>query len=254
MFIDTHLHLSYKEGIKPALFINNALESGVGCLILSCCDKESILEGLEFIKEYDNLFLTVGFHPEFVSSVQEEDLVWLKEVAKTCPRVVGIGEVGLDYHYEQDNKLEQQELFIKQLEIAKELDLPVVIHTRDSIQATYDILKNYNLTGSIHCYSGSIEMAREFVKLGYYLGIGGVVTFSNSKLYQVVEEVGVANLLLETDSPYLAPVPYRGKVNESKNIPVIAQKIADILNISLEEVAVVTTKNACSLFDFQRKV
>lgn len=254
MFIDTHLHLSYKEGVNPDIFIQNATSANVNRLVVSCCDKESILEGLELVKQFDNVFLTVGFHPEFTDSINDDDLEWLKEIAKTCSKVVGIGEIGLDFHYVKDNVEEQKSLFKKQLEIACELDLPVVIHTRDSIQATFDILKNYSLCGSIHCYSGSVEMAREFIKLGYYLGIGGVVTFSNSKLFEVVEEVGLSSILLETDSPYLAPVPYRGKINESKNIPIIAERIANILSVSSEEVARVTTENACSLFDFENKL
>lgn len=254
MFIDTHLHLSYNEGVHPKEYIENAKYSDVAYLILSCCSKESILEGLELIKEYDNLFLSIGFHPEVVSEITSEDYKWLKDIVSTCCRVVAIGEIGLDYYWEKEQKELQKEMFRKQLDIAKELELPVVIHTRDAIQDTYDILSEYNLKGVIHCYSGSVEMAEKFIKLGYFLGIGGVVTFSNSKLYQVVEKVGLSNIVLETDSPYLSPVPYRGKVNESKNIPIIAEKIGEILDIKIDDVARVTTANAVKLFDLNIKL
>ena len=254
MFIDTHLHLSYNEGINPKEFIENAKNAGVRYLILSCCDKNSIIEGLKLIKEYDNLFLSIGFHPEVVSEITSEDYKWLKDIVSNCPRVVAIGEIGLDYYLEKEQKELQKEMFRKQLDIAKELELPVVIHTRDAIQDTYDILSEYNLKGVIHCYSGSVDMAEKFIKLGYLLGIGGVVTFSNSKLYQVVEKVGLSNIVLETDSPYLSPVPYRGKVNESKNIPIIAEKIGEILDIKIDDVACVTTANAVKLFDLNIKL
>lgn len=254
MFIDTHLHLSYKEGINPKEFVENAKNAGVPYLILSCCDKNSILEGLELIKEYDNLFISVGFHPEFVSEIKDEDYSWLREIVKSNSKIVAIGEIGLDYYWEKEKAEQQKEMFRKQLDIAKEFDLPVVIHTRDSVQDTYDILTSYSLRGVIHCYSGSVEMAEKFNKLGYFLGIGGVVTFSNSKLYQVVEKVGLNNIVLETDSPYLSPVPYRGKTNESKNIPIIAEKVGEILGVTLDEVASITTDNSVKLFDLNIKL
>lgn len=254
MFIDTHLHLSEKEGVRPDLFIQNAKEAGVSYLILSCCDKESIIEGIELSKKYDCIFLSVGFHPEFASSITNEDIVWLRSILDTCPKIVAVGEIGLDYHYGRDHLNAQQKLFETQLELAKECQLPVVIHTRDAIQDTFDTLKKYPLKGVIHCYSGSTEMAREFIKLGYFLGIGGVFTFSNSKLYEVVMNVGLEHIILETDSPYLAPSPYRGSVNESKNIPIIADAVSKVLHVSLEKVGEVTTQNACCLFDLKIKL
>ena len=247
MFIDTHTHLSYNYGVNPKEFIENACNVEVNKIIVSCCDKESILEGLELIKEFDNIYLTIGYHPENAGKVTDEDLIFLEDIVKTCSKVVGVGEIGLDYYWVKDNKDSQKDLFIKQLEIAKKFNLPVVIHSRDSIQDTYNILSKYDLKGDIHCFSGSTEMSKEFIKLGYVIGIGGVVTFSNSKLYEVVKEIGINNIVLETDSPYLSP--YRGKVNESCNIPVIAKKISEVLNISIDEVRDVTTGNAVRLFD-----
>lgn len=251
MFVDTHLHLSQKEGVAPSEFIRRAKDAGVSRFVVSCCDKESIVEGMDLAKEFDGIYLAVGFHPEVVAEIGEEDLLWLESLlSKKDLPIVAIGEIGLDYHWVKDNKEQQRSLFEKQLELATRYHLPVVIHTRDAIQETYDILNQYSLKGVIHCYSGSVEMAQRFIELGYYLGIGGVVTFSNSKLYQVVESVGLSFLLLETDSPYLAPVPYRGKTNESCYIPIIAARLASILQVSIEEVATVTTHNAETLFDF----
>ena len=247
MFIDTHTHLSYNYGVSPPNFISSASIAGVKKIIVSCCDKESILEGLELIKDFDNIYLTVGYHPENAGKVTEEDLDFLESVINSCSKVVGIGEIGLDYYWVKDNKDCQKDLFIKQLDIAKKFNLPVVIHSRDSIQDTYDVLSTYDLKGDIHCFSGSSEMARLFIKLGYVIGIGGVVTFSNSKLYQVVKEIGLKNIVLETDSPYLCP--NRGKVNESCYIPVIAEKIAVVLDVPVEKVRDVTTSNAVRLFD-----
>ena len=155
----------------------------------------------------------------------------------------------MDYHYGKDDYLEQIDLFEKQLKIAEEVNLPVVIHSRDAVNDTINTLKKYSVTGVIHCFSGSVETADIYIKMGYKLGIGGVVTFKNSNLYKVVEHVGLSNIVLETDAPYLAPVPYRGQQNSSKYIPIIAEKVADILNVSLEKVADQTTLNACNLFD-----
>ena len=155
----------------------------------------------------------------------------------------------MDYHYGKDNIDSQKKLFIYQLELAKKYNLPVVIHSRDATQDTIDILKSYNLKGDIHCFSGSLEIAKVYISMGYYLGIGGVVTFKNSNLYKVIEKIGLDNVVLETDSPYLSPEPFRGTKNSSKNIPIIANKISDILNIDVSEVSKITYSNAVKLFD-----
>ena len=166
-------------------------------------------------------------------------------------KVVGLGEIGLDYYYGKDNKELQIDLFEKQLEIAERLGMTVVIHSRDAVEDTINCLKKYKVKGVIHCFSGSVVTAKIYVSMGYKLGIGGVVTFKNSNLYKVVEDVGVENIVLETDSPYLAPVPFRGLKNSSKYIPIIADRVAEILNISVEQVKEITYKNACSLFDLK---
>jgi len=251
MFIDTHCHLSKEDYDDIDLVLSENSQAGVSRIIISGCTKESILESLAFGEKYENVYMTLGYHPSEAKIVSQDDLNELRKQIQN-EKVVGIGEIGLDYHYGTEDILEQQELFRKQLEIAQEFSLPVVIHSRDATADTINILKEYpEVKGDIHCFSGSVETARIYLKMGYKIGIGGVVTFKNSNLYKVVQDIGIDNILLETDSPYLTPTPYRGKKNSSKYIPIIAEKIAEILNISVEKVAEITSSNAESLFDLK---
>lgn len=250
MFIDTHTHIGNDFGTSPDLFVENAKKAEVQYLIASFCEKDDLLLSIEFVDKYKNLYACVGYHPEVSNKIVDKDYEILEETIKNNSKIVAIGEIGLDYYWEKENKEKQREVFKKQLELAEKLHLPVVIHSRDAINETYEILKEYKeVKGVIHCFSGSLEMAKKFIDLGYYLGIGGVITFKNSKLGSVIEQVPLESLVLETDSPYLAPEPVRGTVNESKNIPYIAKKIADLKGISTIEVGRVTTKNAMQLFD-----
>lgn len=249
MFIDTHCHVDEKE-IQPDVYFQHAKETNVNNCILSFCDPKDLYIISSFLEKYPQFYLTVGFHPEYANEIDEEAYVILEELVSKEPKIVAIGEIGLDYYWVKDNKEIQRQVLYRQLELAKKLHLPVVIHSRDSIGEIYEILKEYpEVKGVIHCFSGSLEMANKFIELGYYLGIGGVLTFKNSKLWEVIEKVPLSSILLETDSPYLAPEPVRGTVNESKNIPYIANRIAEIKNVSVEEVANVTTHNAIQLFD-----
>lgn len=248
MFIDTHCHLSIKDYDDIDLVIKENIDSGVNKIIVSACEVDDFEEAISLLNKYDSVYLTLGFHPSEVSKISDADLEKLKKLLK-LDRVVGVGEIGLDYHYGKDDYLEQIKLFEKQLKIAKVANLPVVIHSRDAVNDTINTLKKYKVIGVIHCFSGSVETADIYIKMGYKLGIGGVVTFKNSNLYKVVEHVGISNIVLETDAPYLAPVPYRGMQNSSKYIPIIAKRVGEVLNISLEEVAEQTTFNACNLFD-----
>ena len=248
MFIDTHCHLSREDYDDIDLVIKENRDSNISKIIISGCSKDSIFESIELSKKYEDIYLTIGYHPSEVDVVTDDDLVELENLLK-LDKVVGLGEIGLDYYYGKDNKEEQIELFRKQLVIAERLDIPVVIHSRDAVEDTINILKEFDLTGVIHCFSGSVETAKIYTSIGYMLGIGGVVTFKNSNLYKVVETVGLKNIVLETDSPYLAPTPFRGQKNSSKYIPLIANEVADVLNVSVEEVGLETTKNACSMFD-----
>lgn len=249
MFIDTHMHIGDDFGIEPDLYVKNATDAQVEVLIASFCEKDDIMLSTKFVEKYKNLYACIGYHPEVSNKIVEKDYEILEEMVKNNPKIVAIGEIGLDYYWNKDNKDKQREVFCKQLEIAEKIKLPVVIHSRDSINETYEILKKYKVSGVIHCFSGSLEMAKKFISLGFLLGIGGVVTFKNSKLFEVIEKLELTNIVLETDSPYLTPEPNRGKTNESSNIFYIAQKIAEIKNISLENVAKITTENAIRTFD-----
>lgn len=249
MFIDTHMHIGDDFGVEPDLYVKNASDAQVEVLIASFCEKDDIMLSTKFVEKYKNLYACIGYHPEVSNKIVEKDYEILEEMVKNNPKIVAIGEIGLDYHWVKDNKDKQREVFCKQLELAEKLKVPVVIHSRDSINETYEILKKYKVSGVIHCFSGSLEMAKKFISLGFLLGIGGVVTFKNSKLFEVIEKLELTSIVLETDSPYLTPEPNRGKTNESSNIFYIAQKIAEIKNIPLENVAKITTENAIRTFD-----
>ena len=248
MFIDTHCHLSVEDYDDIDLVIKENKEAGIENIIISGCSKESIVESLEIAERYSGVYVTLGYHPSEVSYVNDQMLLDLRKQLMH-KKVVGIGEIGLDYYYGKENKEEQLLLFEKQLKMAEELGLVVVIHSRDATEDTIKCLKKYKVTGVIHCFSGSVETAKIYVEMGYKLGIGGVVTFKNSKLYEVVEAVGLNNIVLGTDSPYLAPTPFRGQKNSSKYIPLIAQRIAEICGVSVQEVAKITSMNARNLFD-----
>lgn len=245
--IDTHCHISLTDDIDS--MIMDAEKNNVLKFIMSGCDAKSIRDGLEIIYRYPSIFMTVGFHPDEVDNITDKDINDLEVLLKTNKKIVGIGEIGLDYYHNDMNKERQREYFIKQLELAEKYDLPVVIHSRESIGEVLEILKTHHNRGVIHCFSGSIEMANEFIKLGFYLGIGGVLTFKNSKLKEVVEEISLDNLVLETDSPYLAPEPYRGHTNYPQNIKIVAQALRKIKNVSMEEVSEKTTSNVNKIYN-----
>lgn len=250
MLIDTHCHLSNDDYENLDQIIKNMN----GIMIASGCSDKTNKEVLELVEKYPNVYGTLGIHPEEIDNLTNDSFKIIEENINNT-KIVAIGEIGLDYYWVNDNKEEQKNLFKKQLDIAKKYHKPVVIHSRDSIQDTYDILKKYNLKGSIHCFSSSLEMAKEFIKLGYKIGIGGVVTFKNSlKLQEIVKELELKDILLETDSPYLSPEPYRGKKNEPSKTIYIAQKISALKNVKLEEVLRQTANNASSLFDLNFKV
>ena len=248
MFIDTHCHLSKEDYDDIDKVIMEDKEAEVDKIVVSGCSREAIDEVMTFKDTYDMVYVTIGYHPEYVDSVTLKDLDYLKSLLGE-KKIIGIGEIGLDYHYTKDKQIW---LFEEQLKIAEEFKLPVVIHSRDATQDTINTLKKYNVKGIIHCFSGSLETAKIYISMGFLLGIGGVVTFKNSKLKDVVKEIPINSIVLETDSPYLTPVPYRGKVNSSKYLEYIAKFISDIKNISVEELAEITSKNASSLFDFNK--
>ena len=242
MLIDTHCHLDDYENIEDIINFD-------GIMIASGCDDESNLKVIELVNKYDNVYGTLGIHPESIDKITEDSFnIIINNLSN--PKIVGIGEIGLDYHYTDKNKELQHEVFKKQLDIASKYSMPIVVHSRDSISDAYNILSQYNLRGSIHCFSSSLEMAQKFIKLGYKIGVGGVVTFKNGKKIQnIVENISLNDILLETDSPYLTPEPYRGKCNEPRNVLYVAEKIKSIKNVSLDEVISVTSSNAIYEFD-----
>lgn len=251
MYIDTHCHLSIEDYNDIDKVIEENKDALVEKIVVSGCSRESIEEVMDLKDKYDMIYVTIGYHPEYADTITKSDLDYLKSLLGE-KKIIGIGEIGLDYHYTKENKDKQIWLFEEQLKIADAFNFPVVIHSRDATMDTINILKKYKAKGIIHCFSGSLETANIYISMGFLLGIGGVVTFKNSKLKDVVKEVPLESIVLETDSPYLTPVPFRGKINSSKYLEYIANFIADIKNISVEELAEITNKNASSLFDFNR--
>lgn len=250
MYMDTHCHITRDDYDDIPFLIDKIKESGVNRIIVNGCDMKSNLEVLELVKKYDIVYGALGFHPTELDNFNDEYLLWLDEHIDD-EKIVALGEIGLDYHYDNTDKDKEIDVFRKQLEIAKKHNKPVIVHSRDAIKDTYDILSEYGLKGSIHCFSGSLEMAREFIKMGYLIGVGGVVTYKNAKnIINVIENIDLEYILLETDSPYMTPEPYRKYKNDSSYIPVIAKKIADLKNVSVDVVGSVTSDSARRLFDF----
>lgn len=244
--IDTHAHIlsEFYDDIDELI---EELKSKNIIKVINCADSiETSKEVLNIYNKYEGYLLpAVGIHPE---NIDNSNLKTIENIIKEH-KVFAIGEIGLDYHYNDENKNEQKEYFIKQLDLALKYDLPVIIHIREAMQECFDILKTRKNKGIIHCFSGSVEMAREYIKLGYKLGIGGVLTFKNSKLYEVIEKIDLKDIVLETDSPFLSPEPFRGKKNKPCNVLYVAKRIAEIKNISLEEVINTTTATANQIFD-----
>lgn len=238
---DTHFHLDLKDDIDKIL--NEARENGVCNFIISGCDLKGIKEGIEIINKYSDIYLTIGIHPDEIKDFDDNTIAYLEDLIKNNKKIIGIGEIGLDYYHNKDNKEEQKKIFKLQLDLAKKLDLPVVIHSRDAFQDTYDILKEYDLKGIIHCFTGSLECAKLYIKLGYLLGIGGVSTYKNSTLKEVLKSIDLNHIVFETDSPYLTPEPIKPSVNGPKNISIICDNLCQIKGLPREEVIKTTTIN-----------
>ena len=250
MMIDTHCHLDIADYENVEEVIKH-MDGNI--MIASGCNLETSKRVIELVNKYDNIYGTIGIHPSEVQDMNEDVLNYIFENAKNS-KIVGIGEIGLDYHYGKEDRDLQIEYFLKQIELAKMLNKVIVIHSRDAQEDTLEILKNNlgNLKAVLHCYGYSYEASKEFKKLGVKFGIGGVLTFKNGvKLKEVVEKNDLDDFVLETDSPYLAPEPFRGQKNEPYNVLYVAKEIARIKNITLEEVLENTTKTAINLFDLK---
>lgn len=246
--VDTHCHLykEYYDDIDKVLNDSNKL--GVKYFITDGVDNQTNNEVINIVNKYHNVFGAIGIHPENVDDYNEEDISFIESNINNS-KIIAIGEIGLDYHYGKDNREKQIELFEKQLRIAEKYNMPVVIHSRDASFDTINILKKYKLKGVIHCFSGSKEIASEYIKMGYYLGVTGVVTFNNAKIINVIKEIGLDYFILETDSPYLAPVPKRGEKNIPGNEVFVADFIARNLDVDKDYLAEITNKNITSIFD-----
>ena len=253
MIFDTHAHYDDEafDSDREEL-LNSMHESGVLGIINASADINSSLSSVKLSEKYPYVFAAVGVHPENLDGLSEDYTEQIKKIATEHKKVVAIGEIGLDYHFRLDNKEKQIEVFENQVKLANFLDLPVIVHDREAHKDTFDILKKYNPKGIVHCFSGSAEMAKEIVKLGMKLGIGGVLTFKNAKtIVEVVKQIPLSHLVLETDAPYLAPVPFRGKRCNSSYIKFVAEKIAEIKNISVQEVYKETFKNALKVYNIK---
>ncbi|MDD2518503.1 MAG: TatD family hydrolase [Bacilli bacterium] len=251
MLIDTHCHL-FSEYYDDIDFVIKNMKSNI--IIVSGTNTETNKQVIKLCNKYKNVYGTLGIHPSELENFQSSDLDFITENLNN-KKIVGIGEIGLDYYWTTDNKEKQKEIFEKQLQLAKKHNKTAVIHSRDALTDTYNILnkKEYsNMKIVLHCYSYDLETAQKIVKLGIKLGIGGIITFDKSKnLENVVKNIDLNHLLLETDSPYLSPVPFRGKQNKPSNVRFIAEKIAEIKNIDVEKVIKSTSDNAIRQFDIK---
>ena len=249
MFTDSHCHLTkdYYDNIEEIL--KNAKDNNVNRFINIGCCSDSMKETIKLIHQHENIYGAIGIHPNNSNEFIEEDYKFIEENIKN-KKIIAIGETGLDYHWYPETKEIQQQLFERFLKLAQKENIPVIIHSRDATLDTINTLKKYKVKGIIHSFSGSYEVAKEYIEMGFLLGINGVVTFNNCNLKDVIKKISLEHIVLETDCPYLTPMPDRGKKNEPKYIKNIAEFICDIKEISLEELAKITNENLRNLFDF----
>ncbi|MCT4613146.1 MAG: TatD family hydrolase [Clostridia bacterium] len=246
---ESHVHYDDERFDKDRDELLEKLNEEIDVVVNIGADIESSKRSILLSKMYDYIYAAIGVHPHDVKNLKDEDLLKLEEMAKE-KKVIAIGEIGLDYYYDNSPRELQKDWFKKQLALAKKLKMPVSIHSRDASKDTFDIIKASGVReGVIHCFSEGKEMAKEYVKLGYYLGIGGVLTYKNArKLVEVVEEIDIEHLVIETDGPYLSPEPNRGKRNDSRNLKYVIAKIAEIKEMEEEEVAEITYNNAKKMY------
>ena len=248
MFTDTHCHLysEYYDDIDNIIKLSES--KGVNRYINNGCNNISNKEVVNLINKYPTMYGALGIHPEDVDSYNKKDIKFIEDNLSNS-KIIAIGEIGLDYHYNKENKEEQIKLFELQLKLAEKFTMPIIVHSRDATEDTINTLKKYNVKGVIHSFSGSLETAKIYIKMGYLLGINGVVTFKNCNLKEILPKIGLENIILETDSPYLTPVPDRGKQNNPGYIKEIAEFVANIFNISVTELAEITNNNIKKMFN-----
>lgn len=254
MIFESHAHYDDErfEDDRDAL-LSSMPQKGIGRIINVGSSIEATRKTLELADAYPHIFAAVGVHPSDISDLNEKTFAWLKEQTKQ-PKTVAVGEIGLDYYWDNEPEVQKKQRiwFARQMELAREASLPVIIHSRDAAADTMEVMKTVHakeIPGVIHCYSYSKEMALEFIKMGYYIGVGGVITFKNAKkLKETVETIPLERILLETDCPYMAPEPHRGSRNDSSYLPFVIAKIAELKNTTAEEVEQITEANARALF------
>ena len=249
MYFDTHCHLNSEQLYENRdEFIKHALDNQVEMMVVVGYDLESSKKAVEIAKEYDFIYAAVGIGPNDCLNTTTQDLQIIDEYLNE-PKVVALGEIGLDYYWDDVPSDKQKEIFQLQVDLAKKHQKPIIIHCRDAYEDTYEVLKKNGHSGIMHCYSGSVEMAKRFIDLGFYISLAGPVTFKNARVPKdVAEKIGLEHLLIETDCPYLTPHQYRGSLNEPANVVYIAQEIAKLKNMEIESVASQTTFNAKKIF------
>ena len=249
MYFNTHTHLNSKELYSQRdIFIKRALDNNVDYIVVARYDLPSSKYAVEIAQEYPFIYATVGISPNDCLETTDADLNEIEALLQN-PCVVALGEIGLDYYWEDVPHDKQKDIFQKQIDIAKKHDKPIVIHARDAYEDTYRILKQAAHRGIMHCYSGSVEMAKRYIEIGFEISLAGPVTFKNARVpKEVATVIGIDHLMIETDCPYLAPHPFRGKLNEPANVVYIAQEIAKLKNMEIEDVARITTFNAKRMF------
>ena len=249
MYFNTHTHLNSEQlYLNRDDFIHRALENGVENMVVVGYDLDSSRKAIEIAHEYPFIYATVGISPNDCKDTTDEDLSEIEKMLQD-PRVVALGEIGLDYYWDEVSHEKQKDIFTKQIEMAKKYQKPIVIHARDAYEDTYQILKQSAHYGIMHCYSGSAQMAKRYIDIGFEISLAGPVTFKNAKVpKEVAQSVDIEHLMIETDCPYLTPHPFRGKLNEPANVVYIAQEIAKLKNMEIEDVARITTFNAKKMF------
>ena len=250
MYFESHAHYDDERfDVDRDTLLASFPAEGIETVVNASSDIKSSKASIALSEKYPFFYAAVGVHPHEVENIIEADIDELRELSKH-PKVVAIGEIGLDYYYDLSPRDLQRHWFKRQLELADELKMPVIIHSRDAAQECFDIIKNSNVrNGVIHCYSGSAEMAEEYIKMGFYIGVGGSLTFKNNKKgVETVERIPIEKILIETDSPYLAPVPYRGKRNDSRLLKYVVERISQIKNIPENDICNITKNNAQNLF------
>ncbi len=255
MIFETHAHYDDEkfDADRVELLSHLLRENNIGKVVNVGATFKGCKESIALAEKYDDVYAAIGIHPEEIDEINDDVMEYLRQNA-SHEKVVAIGEIGLDYYWvkEEEQRKKQRIWFNKQMDLAKELEMPVIIHSRDAAEDTLNTIRLYNnshVKGIVHCYSYSKEIAMEYVKMGWYIGVGGVVTFKNAKkLVETVEAISLESIVLETDCPYMAPVPHRGERNSSIFLSHVAEKIAEIKNISVEEVEKVTYQNALNIY------